>query len=109
MTKQRFKTLNEFYPFYLSEHRNFGNRVLHFIGTGLIVLAILAAILFHELRFILIAPFIGYAFAWAGHYFFEKNKPAALRYPAFNIAGNFIFFWEILTGNRTFNANKDHT
>ena len=30
---------------------------------------------------LLLAPFIVYPFAWSGHYFFEKNKPAAFTNP----------------------------
>jgi hypothetical protein len=30
---------------------------------------------------LLLAPFVVYPFAWSGHYFFEKNKPAALTNP----------------------------
>ncbi|MFN9572747.1 MAG: Mpo1-like protein, partial [Betaproteobacteria bacterium] len=33
--KARFTSFREFYPFYLSEHRNRTCRRLHFIGTTL--------------------------------------------------------------------------
>lgn len=29
----------------------------------------------------LASPFIVYPFAWSGHFFFEKNKPAAFKDP----------------------------
>ncbi|MCB0779531.1 MAG: DUF962 domain-containing protein, partial [Flavobacteriales bacterium] len=39
----RYRSLKEFYPFYLSEHQDTTCRVLHFIGTGLIALWIALA------------------------------------------------------------------
>jgi hypothetical protein len=30
---------------------------------------------------LLLAPFVIYPFAWPGHFYFEKNKPAALSDP----------------------------
>ncbi|MNY21308.1 hypothetical protein D3C86_1548420 [compost metagenome] len=104
MTEKKFKTLKEFYPFYLTEHRNLSSRVLHFIGTGLVVLSVFTGILFHEWRFILATPFLGYGFAWVGHFFFEKNKPATFQYPFFSLASDFLLFWDLLTGNQSFKA-----
>lgn len=102
MTEKRFQTLKEFYPFYLTEHRNFTSRILHFIGTGLVVLSVFTGILFHEWRFIMATPFLGYGFAWIGHFFFEKNKPATFQYPLFSLASDFLLFWDLLTGNQHF-------
>ncbi|WP_316841287.1 DUF962 domain-containing protein [Pedobacter gandavensis] len=102
MTEQKFKTLKEFYPYYLTEHTNLTSRVLHFIGTGLVILSVFTGILFHEWRFILATPFLGYGFAWIGHFFFEKNKPSTFKYPMFSLASDFLLFWELLTGNQDF-------
>lgn len=102
MPEKKFKSLKEFYPFYLTEHRNLTSRILHFTGTGLVVLLLFAAVLFHEIRFLIPTPFLGYGFAWVGHYFFEKNKPATFQYPAYSLASDFILFWELLTGNQSF-------
>lgn len=105
MTEKKYQSLKEFYPFYLTEHRNFTSRILHFTGTGLVVLSLLAGMLFHEWRFILGIPFVGYGFAWAGHYFFEKNKPATFKYPGYSLASDFILFWELLSGNQSFKVS----
>ncbi|WP_316747128.1 DUF962 domain-containing protein [Pedobacter gandavensis] len=102
MTEQKFKTLKEFYPYYLTEHTNLTSRVLHFIGTGLVILSVFTGILFHEWRFILATPFLGYGFAWIGHFFFEKNKPSTFKYPMFSLASDFLMFWELLCGNQDF-------
>jgi len=102
MTNKRFKTLKEFYPFYLSEHRNLTSRILHFIGTGLVVLLFITAMLFHNYQFLLAIPVVCYGFAWMGHLFFEKNKPATFQYPLFSLASDFILFWDLLSGKQSF-------
>lgn len=102
MEQKEFKTLAEFYPFYLSEHQNLTSRVLHFIGTGLVILCLITAILFHTFHFLLAMPVVGYGFAWVGHFFFEKNKPATFKYPRFSLASDFILFWDLLSGKQPF-------
>lgn len=104
MTDKKFNSLKEFYPFYLTEHQNFISRILHFIGTGLVILSVFTGILFHEWRFIVATPFLGYGFAWIGHFFFEKNKPATFQYPLYSLASDFLLFWDLLTGNQSFKA-----
>jgi hypothetical protein len=75
---------------------------LHFIGTSLVLLLIPAALLFHDLRLLILIPFVGYGFAWVGHFFFEKNKPATFKYPAYSLASDFILFWDLLRGKEKF-------
>src|SRR4051812_17169313 len=98
----KFKSLKEFYPFYLSEHRNATSRVLHFIGSGLAIFCLFTALLFHNFWFFLAIPIVGYGFAWAGHLFFEKNKPATFQYPLYSLASDFMLFYDILSGKQTF-------
>jgi len=102
MSVKKYKSLNEFYPFYLSEHQNLTSRILHFIGTGLVVLCFIGAMLFHEFSILIAVPFLGYGFAWVGHFFFEKNKPATFQYPLFSLASDFILFWDLLSGKQPF-------
>jgi len=42
--------------------------------------------------------FVGYAFAWVGHFYFEHNRPATFIYPTFSLMGDFKMFFGILTG-----------
>jgi len=48
--------------------------------------------------FLLAAPFIIYPFAWSGHYFFEKNKPAAFSNPIKAKICDWIMFKDIIIG-----------
>jgi hypothetical protein len=108
MSFQSFKNFKEFYPFYLSEHKNKTSRALHFIGTflvfGILIYLILAE---KEARFWVVLPLIGYGFAWLGHAFFEKNKPATFKYPLWSLRGDFTLFFDILFGKRGFDASRD--
>jgi hypothetical protein len=106
MENKKISSLKEFYPFYLTEHSNSTSRILHFIGTTLVLLLIPAALLFHDLRLLMLIPFVGYGFAWVGHFFFEKNKPATFKYPAYSLASDFILFWDLLRGKEKFYPNK---
>lgn len=92
MVGQRITRYREFWPFYMSQHSRVGTRYLHFIGTsGAIALIALAAIL-PEAWLLLGAPVCGYFFAWVGHYFVEKNRPATFTYPIFSLIGDFHMY-----------------
>lgn len=98
MADRKYKTLKEFYPFYLSEHRNPISRNLHFTGTLLLIILLIYALATFQFSLLWLIPVIGYGFAWVGHALFEKNKPATFQYPLFSLASDFIMFWDILTG-----------
>jgi hypothetical protein len=51
---------------------------------------------------LLAAPLVGYGFAWAGHFFFEHNRPATFRYPLYSLAGDWTMFRDIITGRMKF-------
>ena len=44
----------------------------------------------------------GYAFAWVGHFFFEKNRPATFQHPVYSFIGDWVMFKDILTGKIPF-------
>jgi hypothetical protein len=98
--QERYRTFQEFYPFYLTEHVNPVSRRLHVIGTTLVVLCLIAAVVTLNWQFLIAAPLIGYGFAWVGHFFFEKNKPATFKYPGFSLMGDFRLWFETVTGQR---------
>jgi hypothetical protein len=96
--EKAYTNLKDFYPYYLTEHQNATSRRLHFIGTSLFILTLFYALFTANWTLLWACPVLGYGFAWAGHFFFEKNKPATFIYPAMSLASDFIMFWHILTG-----------
>jgi hypothetical protein len=99
---QRFHSFKEFYPFYLSEHANRTSRRLHFVGTSIACLLLAASLLTQRWWLMGVAAAQGYAFAWVGHFFFERNKPATFKYPGFSLMGDWRLWWEILAGRSKF-------
>jgi len=91
---KEYKSFKQFYPFYLSEHMNPICRVLHFIGTFCVIGIIFIS--FTNIKALFIAPICGYGFAWAGHFFFEKNRPATFTYPLYSFIGDWVMFKDIL-------------
>jgi hypothetical protein len=69
------ESFEEFWPFYVSQHKDKTCRRLHFVGTT-IAMGCVAAAPFYPPA-LLAAPVAGYGFAWVGHFVFEKNKPAS--------------------------------
>ena len=104
--EKKFTSLKEFYPYYLEEHQNSICRKLHFIGTALIFLILIYAIFSSNYYWLIAIPIVGYGFAWVGHFFFEKNKPATFKYPFYSLASDFILFFDLLTGRQPFNTQK---
>jgi hypothetical protein len=102
MSDGRYQSFAEFYPFYLSEHSRRDTRRIHFVGSALALLCLLWALLSGEARWFLAAVICGYAFAWVGHFFFEKNRPATFKYPLYSLMGDWKMFWQILTGKIAF-------
>ncbi len=105
--KKQYQSLKEFYPFYLSQHQNKTSRMLHFIGTSLFVFMFFGSFIFHEVTILLFSPILAYGFAWIGHFFFEKNKPATFQYPLYSLASDFILYFEILSGKESFDAKQN--
>ncbi len=89
MPKQ-INNFSEFYSFYLSQHKNPVCRYLHYVGS-ITVLSILGYIfLTSSWKLLLLLPIVGYGFAWVGHFFFEKNKPATFTYPFYSFIADWV-------------------
>ena len=76
-----FKTFDEFYPFYLGEHKKPLTKLFHFIGTNLMYVIMLTAISTQDIRLVPLGIFVAYFFAWVSHFFIEQNRPATFKYP----------------------------
>jgi len=99
---REFRSFAEFYPFYLSEHSNDTSRRLHYVGSSLVLLALLWAIISSNAWWLLAIPVAGYGFAWVGHFFFEKNRPATFKYPLYSFLGDWVMLRDMLTGRIRF-------
>lgn len=97
MSKQ-YTSFSDFYPFYLGEHSNRTCRLLHFVGTWIVVGILVTAILTANAWWLLAVPVAGYGFAWVGHFFFEKNRPATFTYPFYSFLGDWVMWKDILVG-----------
>ncbi|MCI0690535.1 DUF962 domain-containing protein [candidate division KSB1 bacterium] len=96
--EKRFQTFAEFWPFYLGEHSEPANRWLHFTGTSLALAQIPYGLATQRFWLLLTALATGYAFAWVGHFFLEKNKPATFTYPWFSFMGDWKMWALMLAG-----------
>ena len=94
----KFSSFSDFYPYYLQEHSKNWTKILHFIGTLLSICCIFLFLFNQGSTYLLMAPIFGYGFAWVGHYFIEKNRPATFQYPLYSLLGDFVMFWQILVG-----------
>jgi hypothetical protein len=99
---QQFKSFADFYPYYLGEHSNSTCRRLHFIGTSLVILILVLAVVATAWWWLIALPLAGYGFAWVGHFFFEKNRPATFKHPLYSLLGDFVMYRDMLRGKVPF-------
>ena len=100
--KHTFNSFKAFYLYYLKEHRNVTCRRLHFIGSTLVLAVIFIALIKQQYSLLWLLPVIGYGFAWIGHFFFEKNRPATFKHPLYSLWGDWVMFKDILIGKIKF-------
>ncbi len=87
------KNYNEFYRFYLTEHRNINSRRLHAVGSSLGIYFWAKAIRQRKAKYLAYGLLSGYTCAWVGHFFHEHNKPASFKQPLYS----FISDWRMLS------------
>ena len=101
---RKYKSFRDFYPYYLSEHTNRTCRMLHFAGSWIVLSALAMALVSGNAWWFAAMPLAGYGFAWAGHFFFERNRPATFSYPLYSFAGDWVMFFQLLTGKIPFDV-----
>ena len=99
---QRFNSFRAFYPFYLGEHQNPTCRRLHFVGTALLLVTLVIAVVTRRWALLLLLPVIAYGFACVGHFVLEHNRPATFEHPWYSLAGYFMMFRDMLIGRVRF-------
>ncbi len=94
--KKQFETFKDFYAFYLSQHRLPVTKGLHIIGLILVFSLLVYVIAARHWLMLFALPVLGYAPAWIGHFFFEKNRPATFQYPLYSLMGDFVMLKDTL-------------
>lgn len=103
---RRYTRFADFYPFYLGEHRHPVCRALHFIGTSLGAALLAWGLLVGPWWWVAVGLVQGYAWAWVGHFGFEKNRPASFRQPLYSFMGDWVMWAQLLTGRLPFRADR---
>lgn len=88
----------EYYKHYLLLHQNLWCRRLHVLGQIATISYVVYFLFTGGFWMLLLAPFVVYPFAWSGHYFFEKNEPAAFKNPLYAKASDFVMFTQWIKG-----------
>lgn len=102
LEQKKYTLVKDFYPYHISQHQNTANRILHFIGTGLVGLCFITAMLFHKFIFFALMPVSAFGFAWIGHLVFEKNKSAKFKFLFLTLLCDFILFGDLVMGRQSF-------
>jgi hypothetical protein len=92
------KSFEEFWPFYVGEHSKPITRLLHFAGSTISLLMVVAGVLTMRWSLLPVALVQGYAWAWVGHFGFEHNRPATFKYPLWSFRGDWKMWALMLTG-----------
>lgn len=95
---REYKTFAQFWPFYLREHSRPRTRALHYVGTSLVVLLAIIAVLTGNWWLLIALPVAGYFFAWIAHFTVEKNRPATFTYPLWSLYADFRMWALWITG-----------
>jgi hypothetical protein len=88
MTNEHIQSFEEFWPYYVGEHRDPVCRALHYVGTSLAIGTVATAVLTANPAWLLLTPVVGYAPAWFGHFIIEGNVPATFKHPLWSLRGD---------------------
>ena len=94
----QISTFDEFWPFYVSQHLNPTNRVLHAVGAIAAVAMGVSAVIGRAPLAAVAGVVAAYALAWIGHFVYEKNRPATFTYPLLSLRADFRMLRLIMSG-----------
>ncbi len=94
----RFNSFKDFWPFYLSEHKQSATRAIHLGGTITGLAVTVAAVVAGVWWLPLVGLGAAYGAAWTAHALIEKNTPATFKYPLWSLRGDFKMLKHFVTG-----------
>ena len=98
MELQRFRTLNEFWPYYVRQHSKRLTRQWHFIGNTNLVMWLFWAARRQSFLLVIMGVVTSYMFAWIGHFAVERNIPATFQYPLLSALADMKMYALMLQG-----------
>lgn len=102
----RLATFEEFWPFYVSQHRKHVTRIFHFIGTTVGFLFLLRAVATERPLLLICGLVASYGFAWMGHFLIEKNNPATFQHPLWSLLSDLKMYGLMWRGKMTVEAAR---
>lgn len=84
------RSFAEFWPYYVSAHRDPRTRLIHVTGTLAGWMLLVLAVLLHRPRLVFAAVAVPYTLAWFSHFYLEHNRPATFDHP----------FWSFLADQK---------
>jgi hypothetical protein len=104
--RAHFSTFEEFWPFYVSQHRLQSTRAWHFVGTTLGLFCLAALLATGSTWLFPVGLASSYGCAWIGHVFFEKNRPATFTHPFYSLLGDLKMYALMWRGKMTGEAAR---
>ena len=92
------KTFKEFWPIYLSQHRQTKTQFFHIVGS---LSGLVSGLVFISYGYWSLVPssfIMAYGLAWFSHFRYEKNKPTTFRYPLWSFFADWKMIVMILRG-----------
>lgn len=98
MAHRDMKSFAEFWPHYVTEHSRPATRALHAAGTMVGLACAVTFLANGRWRLLPFAFIPGYAAAWAGHFFIERNRPATFQHPVWSLMADYKMVGLMLAG-----------
>jgi hypothetical protein len=93
--REGVRNYDEFWLRYLRTRSSAQTRVLHYVGSVLAVACLALATL--DWRWLIVAPAVGYGFAWTAHVAIEHNRPQTFGHPLWSLLSDYRMLLLALT------------
>ncbi len=97
MSTHRYKSFEEFWPFYVAEHSKSGTRWFHLLGTTAGLATVVYFVASGKWWLFPLGLIPGYGCAWLAHFVIEKNRPATFEYPLWSFLADYKMIALMLT------------